>query len=125
MKLHKFAYKLKVKGYKKFAQQIEQSMPPDFNQMVMQPEPYRVWDTDSVVVEPSDISTDQELDQFLDVLYEDLQMHNPEYAEYLQSTTFGIPVSEKPIKINTIVKPTTAVEWYQIVMQRAEPSAKN
>ena len=113
--LHKFAAKLKIKGYTKFAQQIEQvtTTPREIR-------PYRVWDSENLVMEPSDISTNEELDQFLDILYEDLQQVNPEYAENLAETVFGTPTNRSPVKFDTVIKKTTARDWYNRVMEKAK-----
>lgn len=121
MNLRKFATKLKIKGYNKFAQQLEKTidspMPPLHTE---DSKPYRVWDSENLVMEPSDISNDKELDHFLDVLYEDLQMVNTEYAEHLAETVFGTPVNQRPVKFDTVIKKTTARDWYSQVMDKAK-----
>jgi len=124
--MSKFAAKLKIKGYTKFAQQVEQAVQPtpplkvDDDLQTEEKKPYRVWDSENLVMEPSDISNDQELDNFLDVLYEDLQEVNSEYAEHLAETVFGTPTSHRPVKFDTVIKKTTARDWHSKVMDKAK-----
>jgi hypothetical protein len=122
--MSKFAAKLKIKGYTKFAQQVEQAVQPSpikvDDLQTEEKKPYRVWDSENLVMEPSDISNDQELDNFLDVLYEDLQEVNSEYAEHLTETVFGTPTNRRPVKFDTVIKKTTARDWHSKIMDKAK-----
>lgn len=113
----RFVAKLKSKGHTKLAQMLEEVMPGQ-EYTLGEPEPYRVWDTSDRVVEPTDIKDDQELDQFLDMVYEELHTMNPAYAATLSTTVFGTPTHELPIEKDVEIKKASAREWFKDVMSR-------